>query len=277
VTGGGRGIGREIARGLAREGARVIVVSRTAAEIEETVALIKEQGGEAGFMVVDVSQAGEVEYMASEVHKKYGRIDILVNNAGIQGPIGSLVQNDVELWSRTISVNLIGTFLAVRAVLPFMIAQGRGKIINLSGGGSTGARPNFSAYAASKAAIVRLTETVAEEVKSCNIQVNAVAPGAINTKMLDDVLAAGALAGKEFEAALKQKKAGGSSPVAAAALVTFLASDDSGNLSGKLISALHDGWEKWDRDEIKSMQDSSWLNLRRIDEFTLRPVLDRLK
>ena len=277
VTGAGRGIGRAISVRLAEQGARVIAISRTMEELQQTVALIEDSGGNAFPFAVDISKQKDIDRVVSETHGSFGRIDILVSNAGMQGPIGPLPQNDTELWIQTLSINLIGTYLTMHAVLPFMIAQGRGKIINLSGGGATGPRPNFSAYGASKAAIVRLTETTAEEMKPYNIQINAVAPGAINTRMLDDVLAAGHIAGTEYAAALKQKETGGSSPDRAAALVVFLASSASDGLTGKLISAIHDDWENWDAVRIHSMSNSAWLTLRRMDTHTLRPFMDKIR
>ena len=123
---------------------------------------------------------------------------MLVNNAAITGPVGPLETNDWDEWTQTLQTNLFGTVLMCRAVLPGMRERGYGKIINLSGGGGTGPRPNFSAYATAKAGVVRFTETLAREVEG--IDVNAIAPGALNTRMRDDVLDAGPeLAGAEYE------------------------------------------------------------------------------
>jgi 3-oxoacyl-[acyl-carrier protein] reductase len=146
-----------------------------------------------------------------------------------------------------------------------MIARRSGKIINLSGGGAVSPRPNFSAYSASKAAVVRLTETLAEEVSAFNIQVNAVAPGAVNTHMLQEVIEAGESAGAELEAARRRKADGGTPPESAARLVLFLAS----KATGKLISAPHDDWESWDKERMDELMSRAWLSMRRLDQFTL--------
>jgi 3-oxoacyl-[acyl-carrier protein] reductase len=147
----------------------------------------------------------------------------------------------------------------------------RGKIINLSGGGATAPRPNFSAYGAAKAGVVRLTETLADELMSFNIQVNAIAPGAVNTQMLDEVLAAGVEAGAELSAAERRKHEGGTPPSLAAELAVFLASTYSDSLTGKLISAVHDDWRAWNEQTMAALSSSAWLTLRRIDPHTLRP------
>ena len=169
VTGAGRGIGRAIALAFAGEGASVIVASRTFSEIAETAAQVQALGGRALAVQADVANQADVTKMVEQAVQAFGTVDILVNNAGVQGPIGPLVENDTQGWIRTVMINLIGTFLCCQAVLPMMIQQRRGKIINLSGGGATAPRPHFSAYAASKAAVVSLTETLAEEVKPYNI------------------------------------------------------------------------------------------------------------
>ena len=272
VTGAGRGIGRAIAAVLAGEGAIVTTVSRTAGEIAETVRQIEEAGGQAIYFQADVADYESISSVVEQVLDRFGRIDILVNNAGIQAPIGPLVTNDWQAWAANIGVNLIGTFNCCHAVLPGMIARKAGKIINFSGGGATGPRPNFSAYAAAKAAVVRLTETLAEEVKVHHIHVNAVAPGAVNTRMLDEVLQAGDLAGAEWEAAQKRQDAGGVPPELAARLVTFLASDAANGLTGKLIAAPYDDWAGWSEETIGELSTTSWLTLRRIDPFTLNSV-----
>jgi 3-oxoacyl-[acyl-carrier protein] reductase len=197
VTGSGRGIGKVIAISFAKEGANLIVVSRTFSEVLETAKQIEMMGGKALPLKVDVSNRGDVEDMINKALERFGRIDVLVNNAGMLGPIGPLYENDINEWIKTVHVNLIGAFLCCKAVLPVMIRQRRGKIINLSGGGATYPKPNFSAYACSKAAVVRLTETLAEEVKEYNIQVNAIAPGAVKTRMVEQIVKAGVAAGKE--------------------------------------------------------------------------------
>jgi len=264
ITGAGRGIGKAIALAFAREGADVVVVSRTLPQIAETAAQIKGLVRCALAIRGDIAEKEDVDNAVTLAIKEFGKVDILVNNAGIQGPIGPMVENNIDHWMKALHINLVGTYLCTRAVLPIMIEHHQGKIVNLSGGGATSPRPYFSAYAASKAAVVRLTETVAEEVKEFNIQVNAIAPGAVNTKMLEEVLAAGKAAGEKASAeAKRQLETGGTSPERVAALAVFLASDESDGLTGRLISAVWDDWEGM-RDRIPEIMSSALYTLRRI-------------
>jgi NAD(P)-dependent dehydrogenase (short-subunit alcohol dehydrogenase family) len=204
VTGGTRGLGLEIARAYENAGAQVSAFGR----------------GD-----TDVTDPEE----CAAVVERAGAVTILVNNAGVLGPVGPLDDNDWDAWTETLRVNLLGTVAMCRAVLPGMRERGYGKIINLSGGGATGPRPNFSAYAASKAAVVRFTETLASEVDG--IDVNAIAPGALPTRMLDEVIASG----------LERVEPG--SFERATALAVFLASGASDGITGRLIAAQWDDWE----------------------------------
>jgi 3-oxoacyl-[acyl-carrier protein] reductase len=253
VTGAGKGIGKAVALAFASEGAHVVVVSRTFSETKDVAAQIAMMGRRALPLKVDVSRRGDVCKMVNSATARFGRIDVLVNNAGVLGPVGPLVENDVDDWIKTIEVNLIGTFFCCREVLPTMMKQRSGKIINFSGGGATSPRPRFSAYASSKTAVVRLTETLAEEVKEFNIQVNAVAPGAVDTRMHDQVLAASIAAGKKaVEESQKVKVTGGTPLKLPVELAIFLASDASDGLTGKLLSAVWDNWKKMDVNEVLS-------------------------
>jgi len=266
ITGAGRGIGRATALAFAHEGADVVVTSRTLSEVTETAEEARASGRQALALKVDVSDRDEVHMMAARALEEFGKIDVLVSNAGTYGPIGTLVDNDPEEWVRTIGVNLFGTFFCARAVLPHMIREQRGKIINLSGGGATSPLPNFSAYAVSKTAIVRLTENLAEEVKKWNIQVNAIAPGGVNTKLTEEVFAAGAAAGEEMlERTHKQKRSGGVPPERPAALAVFLASEEAGSLTGRLVSAVWDDWESMNG-RIDQIMSSDLYTLRRVVE-----------
>jgi len=273
VTGAGRGIGKAIALAFAREGANVAVVSRTLSEVEETAAQIEALGKRALPLKVDVSKREDVENMVKSTLEEFAKINVLVNNAGILGPIGPLVENDINHWIETIDVNLIGTFLCCKAVLPFMIKQGGGKIITLSGGGAAYSRPRFSAYAASKAAVVRLTETLAEELKEFNIQVNAIAPGAINSSMQKQILNAGNTAGEialvDAEKIIRGGK--GASPELAASLAVFLASEESDGLTGRLLSAVWDDWRRIDVKKLNEIELKGLYTLRRIDDVFFSP------
>jgi len=245
ITGGARGIGKAIAIAFAKEGSNLVLVSRTMSELEATKREIESLSAtRVEIFRADVSQPREVEDVVEFTLKEFDTIDMLVNCAGVPGPIGLTCDIDEEKWLETFLINLYGTFLCIRAVFPTMMKNKRGKIITLSGGGAVSPRPRFSAYSASKGAVVRLTETLAEEVRECNICINAIAPGAVNTRMLDTVLEAGEAAGEERAKAIKQKQEGGTPPERAAELSLFLASSKSDGLTGRLISTVWDNWRE---------------------------------
>lgn len=278
VTGGGRGIGEAISLALAQEGAELAIASRTQTELDQVAAKIQKIGSQVQAIRADVSKRDEVLQLVETTLGSYGQIDILVNAAGVYGPIGPMVDIDVDEWVQAIQINLFGTFFCCHAVLPHMIGRRQGRIINFSGGGATSPLPRFTAYGVSKTAIVRLTETLAEEVKEFSIQVNAVAPGAVDTRLQDHVLAAGERAGDLLGRIRKLRETGegGVSPKLSAELVVFLASDKANGLSGKLIAAPYDDWKSWNPDSITELISASWLTLRRIDSFTLSPLMKEL-
>jgi 3-oxoacyl-[acyl-carrier protein] reductase len=223
----------------------------------------------------DVAAPEALANAVKEAQRSLGGIEVLVNAAGIQPPIGPFGENCLKAWERTMQVNLMGPVRAIHAVLPGMKARRRGKIINFSGGGAAGPRPRFSAYAASKAALVRLTETLAMELEPFNIQVNAVTPGGVNTQMLDEVIAAGERAGPEYHQALERAKSGGVPVELVCELVQFLASAASGPLTGKLISAPHDPWREW-AGKAGELNASPLYTIRRLDPFTIKPIIRQL-
>ena len=279
VTGGGRGIGAAVAHALGHAGAAVFVVARTESEVAGIAEAIRARGGRAGSARADVSDAASVAAAVDACAAQFGEPHILVNSAAVYGPIGRMWEVDADAWWRAQEINVRGTLFTCRAVLPAMIAAGHGRIINLSGGGATSPLPRFSAYAASKAAVVRLTETLAEEVREFGVTVNAIAPGAVDTRLQDEVLAAGARAGELYERIrrLRERGEGGVAPELAAGLAVFLASDAAAGVTGKLISAPHDGWQEWDAVRIRELGESAWLTLRRMDPHTLRPLLAALE
>ncbi len=272
VTGAGRGIGEAISLAFGREGAHLMLAARTETEICAVAERVRSAGGDASSISMDVTKPDEVRRLVETTVTRYGPPAILVNCAGIYGPIGPFWQVDPDEWFRAVQINLYGTFLCCQAVVPFMVNQGGGKIVNLSGGGATAPLARFSAYGSSKSAVVRLTETIAEEVKDLNIQVNAIAPGAVDTRLQDQVLAAGENAGEIYQRIkqLREEGKGGVPPELAANLAVFLASDDSGRLTGRLIAAPHDGWQDWDSTRIDELMSLPWLTLRRLDPHTLR-------
>jgi len=247
VTGGTRGLGLAIARAFTAAGARVVVTGREPAQLD--VESIR----------ADVTDPAACAALAARAP------DVLVNNAAITGPVGPLDQTAWEDWVAAIGINLLGPVQMCRAVLPGMRERGGGKIINLSGGGATGPRPNFSAYATAKAGLVRFTETLARELDGTGVDVNAIAPGALNTRLLDEVIEAGPdKVGKAFyERSLKQQREGGAPLDKGARLAVFLASKKSDGITGRLISALWDDWQNLPskRDELST---SDVYTLRRI-------------
>ncbi len=242
ITGAGRGIGRAIALAYAREGAKLALAARSESELQEVVGAVSELGAEAIAVPTDVTSKEDTERLARRAAERFGRIDVLVNNAGMSGPIGPLQGNDIADWVNTINVNLTGTFLTCRAIIPVMLEQSGGKIINLSGAGATNAWSNMSAYCSSKAAVVRLTEVLAQELDGKGITVNALGPGSVHTSMWDKMTEQAAEAGADFihELGLRVTSGGGASIDECAELAVWLASDESGALTGRLISAATD-------------------------------------
>jgi 3-oxoacyl-[acyl-carrier protein] reductase len=266
ITGAGRGIGRAIALAYAKEGARLALAARTRRDLEQTAQAAQALGASTCIVPVDISDPTQVEDMVRQTVEQCTTIDILVNNAGMAGPVGPLQDNDLTAWIQTIQVNLMGTYLCCRAVLPLMHKQNRGKIINLSGAGATNAWRNLSAYGVSKVAVVRLTETLALELEGSNIYVNALGPGSIHTQMWEELRDSAYTAGDAQLYALGQRVTSGSgaSLERAAALAVFLASDASGVLSGRLISAVTDDFPNLPA-QTQRIMSSDALTLRRVD------------
>jgi len=222
-------------------------------------------GAQVELCVADVSQPEDVRRLADAAAAAFGRLDVLVCNAGVYGPKGGIESVDWESWTQALEINLNGPVLCARAFLPLLKKSERGKVIILSGGGATKPMPFLSAYAASKAAVVRFGETLAEEWKSAGIDVNMIAPGAMNTGMLDEILDAGPEKVGEayYGASIKQKESGGASMERAAALCLFLAGRESDGITGKLVSAVWDPWEQFAQLK-EQLQSSDIYTLRRI-------------
>jgi NAD(P)-dependent dehydrogenase (short-subunit alcohol dehydrogenase family) len=248
ITGASQGLGFEIARRYLEAGASLMICAREPTPLHEAAVALQDAAGPAQSVMAvtaDVSRAEDVASLVDKALREFGRLDIVVNNAGIAGPNGALEQLDWSEWLRTIEINLLGTVLLSRAILPHFKQAQRGKFIQLSGGGATGPLPMRSAYATSKAAVVRFIETMAEETRQYHIDVNAIAPGALNTRMLDEYLAAGPerIGRAQYQRALRQKTEGGVPLAKGAELAVFLGSSLSDGITGKLISAIWDPWE----------------------------------
>ena len=247
ITGGGRGIGRAIAERFAKEECNLALVSRTYSDLKETAGFIQEKFSvEVRIFEADISNELEVLSLVNDAHNEFGEISILVNNAGIIGPIGEVSKIDGKEFMNTLNINVGGTFLCTKTVVPYMKEQNKGCIINLSGGGGLKEFPYYDAYSASKSAIVRLTENFALELDKFNINVSAISPGPINTKMFYDQLKTNKdLLGEEnLKTLLDQEASGGESPDNACELALFLASQSDNVFNGRVISAVWDDWEK---------------------------------
>jgi len=268
VTGANQGLGLEIARNFVQSGASVVLCARDRGlsnEARETLCGLAKGSQHIEAITADVSKPDDVSQLVETTLSQFGHIDILVNNAGIYGPMDVIEEANWAQWVKTIEINLFGSVLMCRAVLPTMKTQRKGKIIQLSGGGATNPLPRISAYAVSKAAVVRFAETLAEEVQEYGIDVNAIAPGALNTRLLDEVLVAGPnkVGSAFFDKSVKQKESGGSSLDIGANLAAFLASDQSDGITGKLISAAWDDWAHW-AEHVEDLRSSDVYTLRRI-------------
>jgi NAD(P)-dependent dehydrogenase (short-subunit alcohol dehydrogenase family) len=271
VTGANQGLGFEIVRKYLEAGASVTICARNEAllnQAKQQLQSILRPGQEILALSTDVSRIDDVKRVVGATIEKFGHIDILVNNAGVYGPKGAIEDVDWREWTQAIEINLYGSILMCRAVLPHFKAQGHGKIVQLSGGGATNPLPRISAYAVSKAAVIRFIETVAEEVREDHIDVNAIAPGALNTRMLDEILKAGPekVGAAFYERSLKQKQNGGAPLEKGAELAVFLGSALSNGITGKLISAVWDPWVSFPEhlDE-----------LNRTDIYTLRRIVPK--
>ena len=240
ITGAGRGIGRAIALAYAKEGASLALAARTLSELEETAREAEALGALTHVVQVDVTNEEEVAEMVRQTVERFSTIDVLVNNAGAVGPVGPIHETDVAEWVRTIQVNVVGMYLCCRAVMPLMLRNDRGKIINLGGAGATIAWRSTSAYSTSKAAVVRLTEGIAFELQGSNVQANILGPGSIHTRLWEELRDGAEAAGDSalFELGQRVTSGGGAPMDRAADLAVFLASDDSAQLSGRLISSV---------------------------------------
>ena len=267
VTGGSMGIGRAAAEAVLQGGARVVIVARGAEALEETRAqLSRTYGDRVDAIAADVSDERAVTALFETVADRFGGIDGVVHAAAIAGPIGRIDEIEPAEWWHALEIDLFGTFLVARAAAIAMRGRG-GRIVLLSGGGATAPMPRFSAYACSKAAVVRLTETLAQELAEENIAVNALAPGFVATRIHDSTLAAGERAGIEYLHATEKQLSEGGVPVEhPGKAAAFLLSDAARGINGRLLSAVWDDWAAWP--ERGAPLDSG-------DLFTLRRIVPR--
>lgn len=268
VTGSSQGFGLAAARRFVEEGAHVAICARGKEKLliarRELIRCVPRKAKVIA-MPVDVSSPEDVDRIVEYAILEFGGVEVLLCSAGVYGPKGPISDVDWADWAKAVEINLNGTVLPCRAVLPHMEKMGRGKIIIMSGGGATKPMPFLSAYAASKAATVRFAETLAEEVRDYHIDVTSVAPGALNTRLLDEVLEAGPeKVGQGFyDQMVKVKKQGGTPLDVGTSLCVFLASSESDGITGKLISAVWDPWKEFS-EHLEDLQKTDIFTLRRI-------------
>ena len=242
VTGAGRGLGRASAIEMAKEGAYLVILSRTSPEIEATSRMIAKVGGEVLSLKADISRTTDVEEAVDKAQSRFGKIDILMNNAAVIGPVRPLHEVEEGDWNICMDINLKGYFLFSKAVIPHMIHQKKGKIINVTSGLGTMAMPLFGGYSIAKAGVIHLTKILAEELKDHNIQVNGLDPGIMDTKLQEKLRNLGPeVLGTDIYAEFSGFKERGllKPPERVARLAVFLASEASNSITGENGTETH--------------------------------------
>jgi len=271
ITGANQGLGLAIANAYVAAGASVLICARGEELLEDAHRALARAAGREQVVAsepADVANPDDVKRLAARALSMFPQVHVLVNNAGVYGPMGSIETVDWMEWVRAMEINVHGSVLPCRALLPHFKERRYGKIVQVSGGGATNPLPRISAYAASKAAVVRFAESLALEVKAFNIDVNSIAPGALATRMLDEVLAAGpgAVGDEFYDRMVKTKEQGGTPLEVGAALAVFLGSAASDGITGRLLSAVWDPWE-----QLASHRE----DLDRSDVYTLRRIVPK--
>jgi NAD(P)-dependent dehydrogenase (short-subunit alcohol dehydrogenase family) len=244
ITGGGRGIGKAAAEELAAMGASVIITARSAAQIESVAAEIRATGAEAAAFPCDVADRAQVDALTKKVLDQYGKIDIVVNNAGVIWPVDNLVQSDPEAWAYNIQVNLLGPYYLVRNVLPIMVEQHYGRIVNVSSGAAINPIVGASAYSTAKAGMDMFTRAVAQELVESGVSITSFHPGMVDTEMQVDLRSVDTADAtfdlSRFHSAYEEGRL--RSPVAVSHAITWLAGPWSGEHSGKIFKITDEEW-----------------------------------
>jgi len=270
ITGANQGLGYEIAKHYVQAGANVMLCARNAERLEKARNELTQLAANNKVIskVTDISDEKQTDSLINVTLEAFDKIDILIANAGVYGTKGPIDEVDWDEWKQAININLIGTVYLARSVFALMKKQKNGKIIFISGGGATKPLPNLSAYAVSKAGLVRFAETLAEEAKLYGIDVNAIAPGALNTRLLDEILEAGPekVGDAFYQQALKQQSSGGTPLSKGAELCVYLGTDASKSITGKLLSAVWDPWQ-----DLSNYLD----DIQTTDIYTLRRIVPK--
>ena len=236
VTGAGRGLGKASSLEMAKEGAFLVILSRTPSELRETAKAVKSLGRDVISMKADVSEPKDIEKVVDKTIEQFGKIDILMNNAAIIGPVSPIFMVDKKDWNEVMNINLRGPYLFSKAAAPYMIKQGRGKIINVTSGLGEIVMPFLGAYSVTKAGLIHLTKIMSEELEGYSIQVNGLDPGVMDTRMQEKIRNFGPeiLGDEIYHEFLSLKERGVlKPPEKVAKLAVFLASDESDSITGE--------------------------------------------
>jgi 3-oxoacyl-[acyl-carrier protein] reductase len=266
ITGASKGLGYYLACEYWASGYNIFITSSNSIDLKKIAKSFPSKKNQSLFFFpCDLSKKKSIDQLITVVKQKMPRIDVLINNAAIQGPIGKVWENNITNWHKTIKINLIAPVYLCQKIIPWMATHKNGSIINISGGGSTSKRPNFSAYSCSKTALVRFTENISEEIKSLGIKINCIAPGAMPTQMLKDIVLNGPLKSgiAEFNSAKKILLKKNNSMKNTFNLCLFLSSSKSKDITGKIISSNWDKWKNWPK-HIDHLSSSDLYTLRRI-------------
>lgn len=267
ITGATGGFGSALAIKYYQEGANLILIGRSFDKLnslKEKLLIDKKSNQFIKTIKLDLANLNLISKVLKKEFIKISKFDVLINCAAIQGPIGKSWENKFIEWQNTFNINFYSTMVLINIILPFMLKNNSGSIINISGGGSTSSRPDFSSYAISKTALVRYTEILAEEVSNTKIKVNSIAPGIMATNMTKEVIK-----NKKNITNIKELKAAnkvlleGDNMEKALNLCFFLSSKESKGINGKLISATWDPWEKITKN-LNYISKSDIYTLRRI-------------
>ena len=272
ITGGSGGIGGVLTKHFLNRIYSVTVIGKNKKRFEN----LKIESSNVQFYSLDISCLNDVQSFFNWFSSSNASLYALINVAGVQPPIGEFASNNDQEWENNLKINIFGTANMIKGAISLLKIGKHNKIINFSGGGATSSRPNFSAYAVSKIAIIKLTEILANELDKYSIDINAVAPGAINTEMLNEIIDAGSdYAGVEYTEAIKRHKEGGESPDKIVELCDFLLSEKSNRITGKLISAI---WDDFNGEEFISRlkSDKDFCTLRRIDSLNFDTKIKEL-
>ena len=267
ITGGTVGFGKALAEKFLNEGANISICSRNEQQLFDTQSELLSKFPNRIILVkkCDVSIEKDVKEFIAYSLDTFKTIHVLILNAGVYGPMGPIETVSLDEWRKSIDINLFGVLLPCRELIPHFKQNKYGKIIVLSGGGATNPMPNLSSYATAKAAVVRLVETLSKELSSYNVDINAIAPGAMSTRMIEQVIDAGPeIVGDEFfKKNQNWKQNGATSMELGTNLTVYLSSDDSNGVTGKLISAQWDDWKNFGN-HLDDLQNSDIYTIRRI-------------